>query len=189
VNKGNSTRIDMSRRAVFVGAPLFAATAFSGVACAAQGEAMNDSYQAQRSLAEKIVSEFFESKERGDFAALTALFADDIVYTFPLNAEGTQKPWIVYNGKKETNDYQEATFKRFSQLRMLNKRMTVSHDGSVVFLESIGDYIAADGRPYKNVYVFKFVIKNRLIAEVSEYANPITFALLANLPIASNAAK
>lgn len=149
---------------------------------------MNNSYESHRSEAEKIVAEFFDSKERGDFAGLMALFADNVVYTFPLNSEGTQKPWID-NGKKEVGDYQAATFKRFSQLRMLNKQLTVSYDGSVVFLESIGDYIAADGRPYKNVYVFKFLIKDHLIAEVLEYANPITFALLANLPIATSSDK
>lgn len=144
---------------------------------------MSGSHEANRAGARKIVEAFFDTKERRDFTALTELFADDIVCMFPLNAMGTQDRWFVYNGKQETNNHQKATLERFSPLRMFNKQFTTSHDGSVVFVESQGDYLTNDGRHDRNVHVFKFVIKHGLIPEVFEYANPVTFALLANLPI------
>ena len=112
------------------------------------------------------------------------LFADDVVYTLPLNASGTPDPWFVYTGKQATSEYQRGVLQRFSQLRMLNQQYTVSSDGNTVFVETHGDYIAAEGnRPYNNVYVFKFVIRDGKITHVYEYANPVTYAKLAGLPI------
>jgi hypothetical protein len=61
---------------------------------------------------------------------------------------------------------------------------TVSPDGKLVFATMSGDYIQADGsRPYTNVYVFRFAISDGKIQRVDEYANPVTFARLAGIPI------
>ena len=109
---------------------------------------------------------------------------DDVVYTLPLSASGTPDPWFVYIGKQATSEYQRGVIQRFSQLHMMDQQYTVSSDGSTVFVETRGDYIAAEGdRPYNNVYVFKFVVHNGKITHVYEYANPVTYAKLAGLPI------
>jgi hypothetical protein len=47
-----------------------------------------------------------------------------------------------------------------------------------------GDYLQADGnRSHNNVYLFRFAIDGGKIQRVGEYANPVTFAKLADLPI------
>jgi ketosteroid isomerase-like protein len=54
----------------------------------------------------------------------------------------------------------------------------------VVFFEASGDLVGAQsGTPYQNVYVFKFTLRDGLIARILEYANPVPFAKLMGLPI------
>lgn len=132
----------------------------------------------------ELVKSFFAAKERHDFDATMEPFAEDAVYTFPLNASGDPEPWFVYDGKQATADYQKSVLERFAQLKMLDSQYTANAEGDVVFVESRGDYIAHENNEhYNNVYVFKFVIADGKITHVYEYANPVTYAKLAGLPI------
>ncbi len=136
----------------------------------------------QRSLA--LVEEFYAAKERHDLDAVASLLSTDVVYNFPLNAAGTPEPWFTYDGKQATVDYQRATLARFSRIHMVDPEYTVSQTGDLVFATMIGDYVQAeDGQSYNNVYVFRFEISDGAIQRVDEYANPVTFAKLAALPI------
>ena len=112
------------------------------------------------------------------------MFADDIVYTFPLPASGAQENWFVYDGKKATVEYQRKTLDASSQFKMREMQITAGEDGTTVFVETRGDYVAKDNKPCNNVYIFKFVLRDGKIARVFEYANPVTYALLVGLPIA-----
>ena len=131
-----------------------------------------------------IVEAFFHTKEKHDLEGLRALFADNIAYIFPLPASGAQENWFVYNGKDATVEYQRKTLDAFSPLKMRDMQVTIGADGTTVFVESKGDYVSKEGKPYKNVYIFKFVLESDKIVKVFEYANPVTYALLAGLPIA-----
>ena len=131
-----------------------------------------------------IVEAFFRTKEDHNLDDLTALFADNIVYTFPLPASGAQENWFVYEGKQATVEYQRKTLDAFSQLKMRDMQVAVSEDGDMVFVEARGDYISKDGKPYRNVYIFKFALEDGKIVKVFEYANPVTYAMLVGLPIA-----
>jgi ketosteroid isomerase-like protein len=136
----------------------------------------------ERSL--EIVKKFFGAKERHDLDGVTSVLADDVVYNFPLNATGTPEPWFTYDGKQATVDYQRATLARFSRIHMLDPEYTVSTTGELVFATMTGDYVQADGnQSYNNVYVFRFAIADGKIQRVDEYANPVTFAKLAGIPI------
>ena len=141
---------------------------------------MTDSQQRSTDL----VKSFFAAKERHDLAATVEVLIDDVQYIFPLSASGDPEPWFVYTGKDATTEYQRGVLERFSQIRMLDPHYTVSADGTTVFVESRGDYIAEEGnQPYNNVYIFKFLVRDGKITQVYEYANPVTFAKLAGLPI------
>jgi ketosteroid isomerase-like protein len=131
-----------------------------------------------------IVKAFYAAKERRDLDATVSFFADDIVYVFPLNSSGEPEPWFVFDGKDATREYQRGVLARFSRVHMVDPEYTVSPDGDRVFVTARGDYIQEQGRkPYNNVYVFRFAIADGKIQRVDEYANPVTFAKLAGLPI------
>ena len=137
-----------------------------------------------RNRSKAVVEAFFRTKENHNLDELTALFADNVVYTFPLPASGAQENWFVYEGKQATVEYQRKTLDAFSQLKMRDMQIAISEDGDTVFVESRGDYVSKDSKPYKNVYIFKFVLEDGRIAKVFEYANPVTYAMLVGLPIA-----
>ena len=148
---------------------------------------MTEALDSTRKTSRAVVEAFFSTKEKHDLAGLTALFADTIVYTFPLPASGAQEKWFVYEGKEATVEYQRKTLDAFSQLKMRDMQITVSEDGATVFVESRGDYISKEGKPYNNVYIFKFVLEDGKIVKTFEYANPVTYAMLVGLPIAGRA--
>jgi hypothetical protein len=59
-----------------------------------------------------------------------------------------------------------------------------SGDGGTVFLEAKGDLVqAGTGTTYRNAYIFKFTFRGGQIAHIPEYANPVTFAKVAGMPI------
>ena len=145
---------------------------------------MTETFVSNQIKSKTVVESFFSTKEKRDLEGLTALFADNIVYTFPLPASGAQENWFVYDGKDATVEYQRKTLDAFSQLKMRDMQITIGEDGNTVFVESRGDYVSQQGKPYNNVYIFKFVLESGKIVRVLEYANPVTYALLAGLPIA-----
>ena len=131
-----------------------------------------------------LVKTYYEVKGKRDLTAEVALFADDVTHTIPLNPSGDPSPWFAYKGKEEVTDYQRQVITNFSQLRMVDPQCTVSADGTTVFFEATGDYIATkEGKHYTNVYVFKFVIQDGKLKHITEYANPVTYALLMGMPI------
>ena len=144
---------------------------------------MSHEQQETSNAALTLVKEFFAAKERHDLGATMAPFSEDAVYIFPLSASGKQENWFTYKGKEAVTKYQRQVLERFKQIRMLEPSYFVTADGSNVLVESRGDYIAQDGTAYNNVYIFKFVIRDGKIAEGYEYANPVTYAKLAGLPI------
>ena len=145
---------------------------------------MTEVSNSQANTSKAVVSAFFSTKENHDLAGLAALFADNMVYTFPMPASGAQENWFVYDGKEAPVEYQRKNLDAFSQLKMRDMQVTVSEDGNTVFVESRGDYVSKIGKPYKNVYVMKFVLEGDKIVKAFEYANPVTYAMLAGLPIA-----
>ncbi len=145
---------------------------------------MTETFERNRNTSKAVVETFFSTKEKHDLEGLTALFADRIVYTFPLPASGAQENWFVYDGKDATVEYQRKTLDAFSQLKMHDMQTTIGEDGNTIFVESKGDYVSKEGKRYNNVYIFKFVLESGKIVKVFEYANPVTYALLAGLPIA-----
>ena len=145
---------------------------------------MTEMFESSGKTSKAVVEAFFGLKEKHDLDGLTALFADDVVYTFPLPASGAQENWFVYDGKEATIEYQRKTLDAFLQLKMRDMQISISESGAVVFVESRGDYVSKEGKPYNNVYVFKFVLENGKISKVFEYANPVTYAILVGLPIA-----
>lgn len=52
----------------------------------------------QRSV--ELAKLFYAAKERHDLDATVALFSDDIVYTFPINASGEPTNWFEYRGRQ-----------------------------------------------------------------------------------------
>lgn len=132
-----------------------------------------------------VVNAYFETYEGKDAGALSGLLTDDAGYVTPFSASGDLKPFLDFQGKEAVMGHITEVMGNFSQIAFVNQVFTVSEDFSAVFLEAQGNLVSAKhaGQPYTNKYIFKFDIRNGLIRHITEYANPVTFAKLNNIPL------
>lgn len=122
----------------------------------------------QRTLA------FLEAVEREDLTAVARFQHPDITLTHPLAMSGGQQPDVVFNGREEALGYVRGLFAGMSRIRFVNLRIAVTNGGKVSFAEADGDFVTADGRPYRNVYVIRIEwSRDGRALRVDEYYNPI----------------
>ncbi|GAB6898926.1 nuclear transport factor 2 family protein [Kineosporia succinea] len=139
---------------------------------------------ANQTTALDLAKTFVEALEMRDADLIAPHLADDVVEVIPYSNTGKTEPWFVFNGKAEVVSYLNTIAGNFSRVSLLNQRYSVTDDGTAVFLQAEGDLVqAGSDAPYRNVYVFKFEIRDGQITHVDEYANPIAFAVLTGLPL------
>jgi len=127
---------------------------------------------------------FFEALEKHDISIVERHLADDVVEVIPYSNIGTPDPFYVFTGKAEVLGYLNTIITNFSRVVLNNKRYTVSEGASTVFLQAEGDLVqAGTDTKYQNVYIFKFEIRDGQIVHIDEYANPVTYSLLAGLAL------
>jgi ketosteroid isomerase-like protein len=147
-----------------------AATLTGGLLLSAgQGGASQPEWQTKkRTLA------FLQAVEGENLAAVARFQHPDIVLTHPLTMSGSQEPDPVFTGRDEALGYLRGLFAGMSQIRFADTRVAVTDKGTVSFVEADGDFITADGRPYRNVYVMRFEwTPDGRILRADEYYNPI----------------
>jgi ketosteroid isomerase-like protein len=57
--------------------------------------------------------------------------------------------------------------------RFVDRRVSLTRDGMTTFVQTRGDFVTALGRPYRNVYVFRFDWDDDRLRVWEEYANPV----------------
>lgn len=68
-------------------------------------------------------------------------------------------------------------------MTLTDVRVTPAADPDIVFLEARGDMVVKPDKVYSNLYIYKVRLRNKLIVEILEYANPVTFAKVNGLPL------
>jgi ketosteroid isomerase-like protein len=58
---------------------------------------------------------------------------------------------------------------------MVDLRVSSTADGRSSFVQFDGDFRTADGRPYRNVYIWRLDWHRGQLTTLEEYANPITY--------------
>lgn len=145
---------------------LFGATAVTGQ------EATPDSDQ------EQLIQAFYSAFEAKDADAVAAMLTEDVTLVMPFTFSGATEPDTRFVGHEQVMRYFGSVFTNFAQIRFVDAEINVSRDGETVFAEATGDFIAAQGDlPYRNVYIIKFQLRNGQIATISEYANPVIYAM------------
>lgn len=74
-------------------------------------------------------------------------------------------------------------FTMMDRIRFTNQRVSVAAGGGTAFIQADGDLTTADGRPYKNVYIFRIDWRDDRIIAIEEYANPLTFCQTFHNPL------
>jgi ketosteroid isomerase-like protein len=106
------------------------------------------------------------------------LLAPDVRLEIPLSFTGGPEPALVATGIEQVHRYWDDAMSRFSTMRLLDRSVEVTSDGGTAYVRGRGDFEAATGQTYRNVYVWRIEVDaaSRAIRSIDEYANPITFA-------------
>ncbi|MFC4013860.1 nuclear transport factor 2 family protein [Nonomuraea purpurea] len=124
---------------------------------------------------ERRTAAFMEALERKNLTALSALLDPDVTMTLPLSFSGRKEDAARFTGKAEVLGYAKNAFAMFGKINFVNKKVTVSKDGKSSFVQADGDFTTADGKPYRNVYVYHFEWRDGRVIRSAEYGNPVTF--------------
>ena len=137
-----------------------------------------------KSASQHAVDEFFRALSDRDVLIASAVFTEGIVEIIPLAMGGGTEPERVFDGKDAVLGYLQTILDNFEQAVMVDRQTFITDDGATVFVEGRGDLILKQtGRPYHNIYVFRFSISDGKITEIREYANPVIYAKALGLKV------
>jgi ketosteroid isomerase-like protein len=117
---------------------------------------------------------FLDLLEAGDLAGVTAMLHPDVVWSAPMTFTGNPDGGERVKGTTAFLARLGSIGALMRSVRFTNRRVTTSVDGLTTFVQTRGDFCTGDGRPYRNVYVFRFDWRDGTLASWEEYANPIT---------------
>ena len=126
-----------------------------------------------------------EALERKDLETVSAMTADRAVLQHALALSGDRDEAARFVGKEQVMGYIGGVFTMFGTINFTDVRVTVSADGRSSFVQANGDFTTADGRPYLNVYLFRYDWQNGQAVSIEEYANPVTFCRTVGHPTCS----
>lgn len=113
--------------------------------------------------------------ERKDLEAVTALIHEQATLTVPLSFSGAPEPAGRFVGKEQVLGYVQGVFTNMAVVDFADVRITVTDNGKTSFVQAKGQFTVADGRPYHNVYVFRYDWQHGRVISIEEYANPVTY--------------
>jgi ketosteroid isomerase-like protein len=147
-----------------------------------------DSPQGRRA-AKDAVRRFFRAVAAKDAAALAGSITEDAIYEIPFSETGSSEPggFRSYVGAAAVVEFWMATVgSGLQNLGPDDVELSITGDGSRVFIEQRGNMILSDGRAYRNKYVFRFSILDGRVSHVREYLNPIIAAYAFRRKIANS---
>lgn len=125
--------------------------------------------------------------EAKDLAGLESLMHENIVIELPFSESGRTDPgyYRVFEGIPACIEFWRNAFKVEKEVHpFTDVDLSVSPDGSRLFLEMRGHLIMTSGVEYRNRYVIRCDIKAGKIRYYREYYNPIQAAFAFGRPIA-----
>lgn len=132
---------------------------------------------------ERRTRHFLDMFERRDVDAVSAMLHPDVTLVHPLALSGDRADAARFTGRAEVLGYFADVFGNMRHIRFTDQRVTVAAGGGEAFVQADGDLTLGDGRPYQNVYVFRFEWRDGRIIAADEYANPLTFCQTIGSPL------
>lgn len=116
---------------------------------------------------------FLNLLEAGDRAGIAKMLDDQVVWSAPMSS-GRAGDGEPARGREALGSRLGSISRLMSSAKFIDRRITTSAEGTTTFVQANGDFVTDDGRPYRNVYVFRFDWRDGKIVSWEEYANPIT---------------
>jgi ketosteroid isomerase-like protein len=134
------------------------------------------------------VRAFLKAIAVSDMKSLAVAVTDDVIYEMPFSETGSTDPggFRRYAGAAEVVEFWRGmSGSGIKSASSEDVELSISGDGSRVFIEQRGNMTMPDGKPYRNRYVFRFDIRDGRVSHVREYLNPIISAYAFERPIAN----
>lgn len=139
--------------------------------------------QQRESTAEAMGREYLRALQAKDKHAIFAILADDFALEVPFNVPGTNDYSDSWRGLEAADANYDVTFRIIQDLIYTELEFTPGRDDNVAFAEGLGVMTMANGRPYRNRYIFRFETRDGKLSRIREYANPVTSAIAFGLPL------
>ncbi len=136
-----------------------------------------------QSTAEKLAYQYIRALEAKDKQAILSILTDDFALEIPCNVSGTNDFSDSWQGIDKADANYELSFQLIEHVTYEALEVTPGRDDSVAFAEGLGVMMMANGRPYRNRYVFRFDVRDGKIRRIREYLNPVTSAVAFGLPL------
>ncbi len=127
-------------------------------------------------LTEQRTLLFQQAFEQRDLATLSTLLAPAATLVYPFTSYGTDDPETRYTGEEQVLAYFRQVFTVMGRIKFVDEKLSVVAVGQTSFLQANGDFTTVDGRPYRNVYVFRLDWNHGHVVSIEEYADPIKYS-------------
>jgi ketosteroid isomerase-like protein len=134
------------------------------------------------------VKTFLKAIASRDMAALSDAVTADVVYEMPFSETGSTDigRFRRYVGREEVVTFWSGMSSSGIKSESPDDvELSITGDGSRVFIEQRGNMTMPDGKAYRNRYVFRFDIIDGQVSHVKEYLNPIISAYAFDRPVAN----
>ncbi len=132
-----------------------------------------------RQTSMRALKNYLRALHAKDLDAVRGLMMDDVVIELPFNESGKtdQASYRIYRGMDQVLGFWKTAFEAEGESHGMNEAdITMSADGSRIFIEARGHLTMASGRDYRNRYVMRFDFVNGKLKHCKEYYNPIQSA-------------
>lgn len=125
-------------------------------------------------LTEQRTRRWLDALSRRDYDAVAELFDEHIALLMRLPLDGAREP-VTFTGREQVLAYFHRAHELMPTTTVLDLRVSVTATGDTSFVQFNGDFTTADGRPYRNVYIWRADWRDGRMTALEEYANPVTF--------------
>ena len=133
-------------------------------------------FSGQHAASLKVVAQWWNAVVAKDVGLLTATMAEDMVIELPFDESGRSDTFRRIEGKAQCVAFMARAYELERQHQGVhNPELTMSVDGTVIFIEGLGD-TAVKGRVYQNRYVFRHLCAGDKVTHYRQYHNPIISA-------------
>jgi ketosteroid isomerase-like protein len=138
----------------------------------------------------RTVEALLAALENEDLEAVLGHLAADVDLVLPLAPDGDNDPRNVdrYEGREAVRSALWRNFVAYKRIAFVDKVITPSADGRIIFVEAHGQFETLHGRPYHNVYLIKLVFNEAgTVTRIAEWTNPVTASMTWGFPLGSAA--
>ena len=123
-----------------------------------------------------ITRRLFDAYEAMDFNALMEIYSDDAVIELPFHPQGKTEDSDIrrVKGTAELTDFLIPGLAKMESVRYDIEDISVTDDGSRVFVEARGDFVTDEGKSYRNRYIFRLDLRGENVVRQKEYFNVAT---------------